>query len=195
MTTQEKLQHFYDISIESAKDEASSELENYKKTLDRMFEEHKQEKEQQAANQLKVEAENAKREINKALSAEHLHIKRRLSKKQQALRDELFTEVKNMVESFVSTSEYEAWLEAKIREAKELAGDSTLEIFLSPADYGYRESLMARTGLLISMSETPFMGGIIATIPSQNILIDSSFKTLYESAREEFNFDGGMTHE
>lgn len=195
MTTQEKLQHFYDISIESAKEEASSELENYKKTLDRMFEEHKQEKEQQAANQLKVEAENAKREINKALSAEQLHIKRRLSKKQQALRDEIFTEVKNMVESFVGTSEYEVWLEDKIKEAKQLAGNDTLEIFLSPADSGYRESLMARTGLLISMSETPFMGGIIATIPSKNILIDNSFKTLYENAREEFHFDGGLRHE
>lgn len=191
MTTQEKLQHFYDISIESAKEEASSELENYKKTLDRMFEEHKQEKEQQAANQLKVEAENAKREINKALSAEQLHIKRRLSKKQQALRDEIFTEVKNMVESLVGTSEYEIWLEDKIKEAKQLAGNDTLEIFISPADSGYRESLMARTGLLISISETPFMGGIIATIPSKNILIDNSFKTLYENAREEFHFDGG----
>ena len=39
---------------------------------------------------LKLETENAKREINKALSAEQLHIKRKLSKKQQELREKSF---------------------------------------------------------------------------------------------------------
>lgn len=52
-----------------------------------MFEEHKKEKEKSAELRLKLETENAKREINKALSAEQLHIKRKLSKKQQELRE------------------------------------------------------------------------------------------------------------
>lgn len=39
------------------------------------------------------------------------------------------------------------------------------------------------------------MGGVRAVIPAKNILIDHTFKTLYESEKEEFNFDGGLLHE
>ena len=74
MTTEEKLQHFYDVSMESAREEAQKALEEYRRALDDMFEEHKKEKEKSAELRLKLETENAKREINKALSAEQLHI-------------------------------------------------------------------------------------------------------------------------
>ena len=45
MTTEEKLQHFYDVSMESAREEAQKALEEYRRALDDMFEEHKKEKE------------------------------------------------------------------------------------------------------------------------------------------------------
>ena len=48
MTTEEKLQHFYDVSMESAREEAQKALEEYRKALDDMFEEHKKEKEESA---------------------------------------------------------------------------------------------------------------------------------------------------
>ena len=41
MTTEEKLRHFYDVSMESARQEAQKALEEYRKALDDMFEEHK----------------------------------------------------------------------------------------------------------------------------------------------------------
>ena len=41
MTTEEKLQHFYDVSMESAREEAQKALEEYRRALDDMFEEHK----------------------------------------------------------------------------------------------------------------------------------------------------------
>mgnify|MGYP000467658150 CR=1 FL=1 len=43
MTTEEKLQHFYDVSMESAREEAQKALEEYRRALDDMFEEHKKE--------------------------------------------------------------------------------------------------------------------------------------------------------
>ena len=79
MTTEEKLQHFYEVSMESAREESEKALEEYRAALSQMLAEHKEDKQKNAANQLKLETENAKREINKALSAEQLHIKRRLS--------------------------------------------------------------------------------------------------------------------
>ena len=54
MTTEEKLQHFYDVSMESAREEAQKALEEYRRALDDMFEEHKKEKEKSAELRLKL---------------------------------------------------------------------------------------------------------------------------------------------
>ena len=44
------------------------------------------------------------------------------------------------------------------------------------------------------LSRETFQGGMRAVIPSKNILIDNSFKTMLEDARGRFTFqDGGMS--
>lgn len=195
MTTEEKLQHFYDVSMESAKEEAQKALEEYRKALDDMFEEHKEEKERSAKQRLKLETENAKREINKALSAEQLHIKRKLSKKQQELREKIFVDLQAKLEIFRKSSDYPQWLEKKIKEAQKIAGTDEIQIYLSKIDENLKESIEAETGLSIQLSDEPFMGGMRAVIPAKNILIDQTFLTMFESEKEEFNFDGGLLNE
>ncbi|MCA5961807.1 V-type ATP synthase subunit E [Blautia sp. RD014234] len=104
-------------------------------------------------------------------------------------------EVRNKLETFMSSPEYLVWLEEKIREALTIAGEDEVQIYLTPADSSLLETLAARCGTSLHISETPFMGGVRAVIPAKNILIDHTFKTLYESEKEEFNFDGGLLHE
>lgn len=195
MTTEEKLQHFYDVSMESAREEAQKALEEYRRALDDMFEEHKKEKEKSAELRLKLETENAKREINKALSAEQLHIKRKLSKKQQELREKIFIDLQAKLEIFRKSSDYPKWLEEKIKEAQNIADSDEIQIYLSKIDKNLKESIEAETGISIQLSEEPFMGGMRAVIPAKNILIDQTFLTMFESEKEEFNFDGGLLNE
>ena len=195
MTTEEKLQHFYDVSMESAREEAQKALEEYRRALDDMFEEQKKEKEKSADLRLKLETENAKREINKALSAEQLHIKRKLSKKQQELREKIFIDLQAKLEIFRKSSDYPQWLEEKIKEAQNIANADEIQIYLSKIDENLKESIEAETGLSIQLSEEPFMGGMRAVIPAKNILIDQTFLTMFESEKEEFNFDGGLLNE
>lgn len=195
MTTEEKLQHFYDVSMESAREEAQKALEEYRRALDDMFEEHKKEKEKSAELRLKLETENAKREINKALSAEQLHIKRKLSKKQQELREKIFIDLQAKLEIFRKSSDYPKWLEEKIKEAQNIADSDEIQIYLSKIDENLKESIEAETGISIQLSEEPFMGGMRAAIPAKNILIDQTFLTMFESEKEEFNFDGGLLNE
>ena len=76
MTTEEKLQHFYEVSMDTAREEATKVLDEYKAALETEMERHKQEKQAASESQFKIDSDNAAREINKALSAEHLHIKR-----------------------------------------------------------------------------------------------------------------------
>lgn len=195
MTIEEKLRHFYEVSMESAKDEAAKAIEEYKASLDSQLEEHKAQKQAAAENQLKIQSENSAREINKALSSEHLHIKRQLSKKQQELREKLFQEVEDMLKDFVASPDYGDWLEDMTKRALAIAQEDQVQVYLSASDKGISEELKKRTGITPLISPTSFMGGIKAVIPQKNILIDYTLLSMFESEKENFNFDGGLTNE
>lgn len=195
MTTEEKLQHFYEVSMDTAREEATKVLDEYKAALETEMERHKQEKQAASENQFKIDSDNAAREINKALSAEHLHIKRKLSKKQQKLKESIFAEVEELLDDFSKKPEYTDWLENKIKQSLEIAENDSVQIYLTAKDSAKAEELTKRTGITPLISETDFLGGIRAVIPEKNILIDNTFLTAFENEKERFNFDGGFTHE
>lgn len=195
MTTEEKLQHFYEVSMDTAREEATKVLDEYKAALETEMERHKQEKQAASESQFKIDSDNAAREINKALSAEHLHIKRKLSKKQQKLKESIFAEVEELLDDFSKKPEYTDWLENKIKQSLEIAENDSVQIYLTAKDSAEAEELTKRTGITPLISETDFLGGIRAVIPEKNILIDNTFLTAFENEKERFNFDGGFTHE
>ena len=185
MTIDEKLSHFYDITVEEAHEKAAAILDEHKAALEKMAEEHKTLSEENAQTQIKAETASARREINKALSAEQLTIKRDWTRKQNELKEKIFSEVKGLLESFTKTPEYENYLTAKIKEALDFAGNDEITIYLS----------QHTTGTAIQLAKDSFLGGIRATIPQKNILIDHSFAGNFEAAYKEFKFDGGPEHE
>ena len=195
MTIDEKLTHFYDASVEEARSEAAAMLEAHRHSLDEMTEEHKKLSLQNAEAQVRAETENAKREVNKALSAQQLMIKRDWTQKQTELKDKLFVEVKRLLEEFTATPAYEDYLCKKIEEAKKFAGKDEIFIYISPEDTSLLHELSVRTGFAVQISEESFIGGIRSMIPSKNILIDNSFSGNFESMRKQFKFDGGFKHE
>ena len=195
MTTEEKLQHFYEVSMDTAREEATKVLDEYKAALETEMERHKQEKQAASESQFKIDSDNAAREINKALSAEHLHIKRKLSKIQQKLKESIFAEVEELLDDFSKKPEYTDWLEDKIKQSLEIAENDSVQIYLTAKDSAKAEELTKRTGITPLISETDFLGGIRAVIPEKNILIDNTFLTAFENEKERFNFDGGFTHE
>ena len=195
MTIEEKLQHFYDSSIEEAYQEASQMIEEHKKNLDAMLAEHKRSRRQSAEAEVKAEAENARREVNKALSAQQLMIKRNWTKKQNELKDKLFAEVQNLLEDFVKTPEYDSYLCRKIKDAQDFAGEDELHIYLTPSDSSRLESISQKTGAALRLADEEFIGGIRAIIPGKNILIDNSFREAFLACKKEFKFDGGPRYE
>lgn len=195
MTIEEKLQHFYDSSIEEAYQEASQMIEEHKKNLDAMLSEHKRSRRQSAEAEVKAEAENARREVNKALSAQQLMIKHNWTKKQNELKDKLFAEVQNLLEDFVKTPEYDSYLCRKIKDAQDFAGEDELHIYLTPSDSSRLESISQKTGAALRLADEEFIGGIRAIIPGKNILIDNSFREAFLACKKEFKFDGGPRYE
>lgn len=71
MTTEEKLQNFYNHSLDSANREAERVIGDHQKALDKIFEEHKATARRQAEEEIAAETEKAKRDVNK-LSLIHI---------------------------------------------------------------------------------------------------------------------------
>ncbi len=170
-------------------------IEEHKKNLDAMLSEHKRSRRQSAEAEVKAEAENARREVNKALSAQRLMIKRNWTKKQNELKDKLFAEVQNLLEDFVKTPEYDSYLCRKIKDAQDFAGEDELHIYLTPSDSSRLESISQKTGATLRLADEEFIGGIRAIIPGKNILIDNSFREAFLACKKEFKFDGGPRYE
>ena len=195
MTIDEKLQHFYEVSLEEAREDAAQAIQEHKKQLSEKLEEHRQLSRQNAEAEIKAETEHVRREVNKALSAEQITLKRDWSKKQEELKEALFGEIRQKVQQFMTTPEYETWLCEKIKEAQDFAGNDEIHIFLSSTDSAHLNNLAQKTGAPLQVSAEDFIGGIRAEIPQKNILIDNSFSASLDAMRKEFKFDGGMTHE
>ena len=195
LTIEEKLNNFYQSSIETARANASMIIEEHPAALDKIFTEHKETMERQAAAELAAEKEKLKRELNKQLSTEQLHIKRSLSRKNMELKDKLFAEVIEKLRAFKKTPEYTAYLERKIKETCDFAAGDALTIYLNASDAHLKEQLEQSTNAKLTLSREDFKGGVRAVIETKHILIDNSFLTLLNDERETFIFHGGVTHE
>ena len=110
MTIDEKLQHFYEVSLDEAREDAAQAIQEHKEHLARTLEDHKQTSRQNAEAEIKAETGHVRREVNKALSAEQITLRRDLSRKQEELKETLFAEVKTKVQQFITTAEYDEYL-------------------------------------------------------------------------------------
>lgn len=195
LTIEEKLNNFYQSSIETARVNANAIIEEHQAALDKIFTEHKETMERQAAAELAAEKEKLKRELNKQLSTEQLHIKRSLSRKNMELKDKLFAEVIEKLRAFKKTPEYTKYLERKIKETCDFAAGDALTIYLNASDAHLKEQLEQSTNAKLTLSREDFKGGVRAVIETKHILIDNSFLTLLNDEQETFIFHGGVTHE
>lgn len=194
MTIDQKLQHFLELSIQDATDQGNSLLSEYKASEDAIFESYKEQALKQAAAQIEIEKEKARREINKELSKQQLHIKRKISRKQAELKDILFEEVKELLDTYLSSPEYTTLLLEQINKAKQFAGNTDMILYIDPRDTDKKEMLESQTGVTLTISEYSFLGGTRAVIESKNILIDNSFEQKFKKAKENFVF-GGSSNE
>ena len=184
--------------MERSYEESNQILEDYKLALDKIFEEHKVNKQRKANLEIKMEREHIHRDGNKQLAQAQLGIKRKLSKKANELTEKLFVEVQDLLEKYMLTEEYTNLLAQQIKEARAFADKFSTEeeitIYLDPADSGKQLQLQSITGVTLFISKYSFGGGTRAVLPNRNILIDNSFESKLEEARENFRFTGGIHH-
>ena len=121
MTIDEKLQHFYEVSLEEAREDAAQAIQEHKRLLSEKLEEHRQLSRQNAEAEVKAETGHVRREVNKALPPNRSLSKETGPKSRKKLKEALFGEVSTKIRDFMSTSEYETYLCQKIKEAQDFA--------------------------------------------------------------------------
>jgi V/A-type H+-transporting ATPase subunit E len=192
MTLEEKLQHFYDRSIEDAKAEADKDLGAYQTQLDQLFEEHKAETLKAADLKVKTEQIGLQREINKELSKKQLDIRHSLAEKQEEIKKEIFVLVRQKLMAMKGTPEYTHWICRKIMISKKVANGEDMTIYIDPSDKDLQQEIEATTSTKVTISDEDFLGGTRVVIPARHILIDDSFKALIQDAKDNFSFEGGV---
>ena len=194
MTTEEKLKHFLDVTTESTNARNAKILEDYTKALEKAFEEHKEESTRTAELQVKLSEDSFKKKQNTEIARAQLGIREKVSELSEELKAKLFTEVRDKLERYMDTREYQDYLVAEIRKAKQFAGDEEVLIYIDPADSGKLNSLASMTNTTVEVSKYGFGGGIRALIRTRNILIDQSFETKLKEAEEAFVFKLSLIH-
>lgn len=195
LTTEEKLEVFYNHSIEIAQREAERLVTDHQAALDQLFSEHQTSKQRQKAAELEAETAKLKRDNNKALSAQQLQIKRTLSLKHLEYKDKLFAEAQEKLMAFKESPDYVDYLCRKIQAAIDFAPKDSIEFFLDASDAGLRDEVSAKTGVEVQIDRESFLGGLRAVIPERHILIDHSFASMLQEERDSFIFEEGHVYE
>ena len=76
MTLEEKIAEIRSSSMEAARAEGNDIIESYRRALEKVFEDHKQEAVRQMETRVKAETVNAKQQKNQAMAKAQLDLKR-----------------------------------------------------------------------------------------------------------------------
>lgn len=183
----EKAEHFYNTAVDAATALNTSMVEEYTQLMKKNYEEYKKEAEQKAASYLKQESEKLHREKNSALAVQILSIRHKQSDLSHELTEQLFTDVKNRLNSFMKTEEYVLLLEKQIKDAIAFSKGLPMTVYINPSDEDKKKRLEESTGIEITISDRDFWGGIRAVIHEKDILINNSFESKFIDAKEQFS--------
>jgi vacuolar-type H+-ATPase subunit E/Vma4 len=186
MTLDEKLEHFYSSVIESATKQNIEIVEEYKKTLQKNFDERKEAALRKADANYRMAYDNIIRERNRKLSAENMEFRRKVLERTAEISDRIFCDVRQRLEEYMKTSEYTDLLCTQIKNAVDFAKGDAITLYINPSDADKKSMLEERTGASLTVSNRDFIGGTRAVIPSHSILIDNSFFTRLEEAKSSF---------
>ena len=188
MTTEEKLKHFMDVTTQKVNEENAEALEEYENGLNKVFEDYKENATRRAELSLKLKEESLIKKKNAEVARRQMEIREETGRLQKELTEKIFAEVKGKLERYMGTGDYERYMIAQVRAAKDFAGDDEILIYIDPADIDKKNSIAAAANTTVMVSKYGFGGGIRAVIKSRGILIDQSFETKVKEAAEGFVF-------
>jgi vacuolar-type H+-ATPase subunit E/Vma4 len=186
MTIEEKMEHFRSISLESANNQSSESLRNYKKSLDDELDIHKSNATLLSEESKRAKMNQVKADSKKELASAQMAIKKQLTNKQAEIKLKIFELVREKIADYRKTPEYIDLLKSQISAIVEEYNDLDITIYIDCEDAGILEQLKSSFDTNIQVYDKEFLGGTKTIVPEKNILIDYSFKTRLVEEQEKF---------
>lgn len=177
--------------MEQARERRTAILREHKASLAAREREHRAMYARQAAQRLQTESVRLSRAGRRTLSRKKLELKRSLIEKQAALTEELFAEVRALLEEYKRTPAYQELLIRQIRAILDYAGDGQVTIYIDPADAPRLQALTDAVHTPLAVSSRSFLGGTQALLTNRHIFIDNSFAARLEEEKAAFVLEGG----
>ena len=191
MTIEEKMERLQSAAMTEARAQGNAIIEQHRKALENVYEQHKEEAKRQAEIRIKAEQVNIKHQQNMATSKAQLDMKQRLGKTQKKLKKKIFEEVDELLSEYMKTEEYKHLLVEYIEKAAAFADGASMTIYINPTDADKKAFLEEHIGVNVTVSKEDFIGGIRTVVHERNILIDHAFKGAIEREYQKFVFKGG----
>lgn len=177
--------------MEEARANGNEIIVKHKTSIDQIYADHKEVAVRQAELSIKTERNNAKQRSNKAIATFQTDLKRKQSRVQTKLKNQLFERIDVLLDDYMKTDAYIDQLVAYIEKAKDFADGATLSIYVNASDEDKIKLLEERTGTVLTVYKEEFRGGIRAAIHDRNILINYSFSSALDEQYDNFRFSGG----
>ncbi|MCR5742508.1 MAG: hypothetical protein K6F92_02105 [Lachnospiraceae bacterium] len=190
MTVNEKLYHFKEEATLEASQEGAALLSAHQKNLETEYKNHCRSEKHQSDMQIRLAKENLRREHNKRVSKAALDAKRTLTTTRMEIEDKLFSNISNMIGQFKKKSAYFDSLLSLISDAKRQAGTNNILVMIDESDKELLNALASESGVKVIISDENIVGGILATIPGCNLLIDSSYAQKLRDVRANLKLGG-----
>lgn len=193
MTIEEKLRHFLDASLASSKAQSKQIISDYTQELEAEYNDRCASFDRKSKAKLKVEREQIIKQYHHDLAMRQILIKKELGDAYDRLKDQLFEEVRALLDEYRTTDAYLELLVKKFQAAMDFVGDDTEILYLDPNDIALKEQLEARLQRTLVVSEYSFGGGCRTVLEEPQILINDSFDSSFEEKKNEFTWNGGRS--
>jgi len=191
LTLQERTEHLKDAAMLEARIQANMIVEQHKKALENINEQHRAEVTRQSETRIKAEITGAKQQLSMATAKAQMDLKQELGKTQKKFKKKLFQEVSERLHEYMQTEDYKRAMIGYIEKAAKFANGEEMTLYINPTDEDKKQYLEEHTGMTLTISKEDFIGGLRAVIHARNILIDYAYKGATEREYKSFTFKGG----
>ena len=133
--------------MQEARSKGNAIVEQHKKALTHVFEQHKAEALIQADTRIKAEKTSVKQQLGMANSKAALELKRELGAAQKRLKKQLFKEVEEKLSAYMKTEKYQDLLVKYIEKAVAYSDRGEMTIYVNPTDADKKAYLEERQDL------------------------------------------------
>ncbi len=129
----------------------------------------------------------------RSVSADRLESKRKILLKRESIIDKVFNNVREELEKFMKTADYEKLLIKRVEECAAQYPDKKGEVLIAPKDKSLAPKLTAGGKFTVKESGSIEIGGVTVVYPEDNLAVDGTFDLKFTQQRQSFVSRSGMS--